>query len=123
MQQGNVGLVTSCGKFQRKAGSGCHILNPFVCEAVSGYVSTRIQQLDTSVETKTKDNVFVTCIVSVQYQVRRASNPPPHLVAVPLFCELLGSILLDASWTPPGRLPPFKTFVRRGGAADPRGCR
>ena len=77
MQQGNVGLVTSCGKFQRKAGSGCHILNPLLCEMVSGYVSTRIQQLDTSVETKTKDNVFVTCIVSVQYQVRRASNPPP----------------------------------------------
>jgi regulator of protease activity HflC (stomatin/prohibitin superfamily) len=69
VNQGNVGLVTSCGKFQRKAGSGCHILNPLICEMVSGYVSTRIQQLDVSVETKTKDNVFVTCIVSVQYQV------------------------------------------------------
>jgi regulator of protease activity HflC (stomatin/prohibitin superfamily) len=76
VQQGNVGLVTSCGKFQRKAGSGCHILNPLICEMVSGYVSTRIQQLDVSVETKTKDNVFVTCIVSVQYQVRRASKFP-----------------------------------------------
>jgi regulator of protease activity HflC (stomatin/prohibitin superfamily) len=70
-QQGNVGMVTSCGKFQRKAGSGFHLLNPFLCEFVSGYVTTRIQQLDVSVETKTKDNVFVTCIVSVQYQVRR----------------------------------------------------
>lgn len=29
----------------------------------------RIQQLDVSVETKTRDNVFVNLVVSVQYQV------------------------------------------------------
>lgn len=31
----------------------------------------RIQQLDVSCETKTKDNVFVTVVVSVQYQVNK----------------------------------------------------
>lgn len=37
---------------------------------VSGAVSLRIQQLDVACETKTKDNVFVNVVVSVQYQVR-----------------------------------------------------
>lgn len=32
-------------------------------------VSYRVQQLDVRVETKTKDNVFITAVVSVQYQV------------------------------------------------------
>lgn len=34
-----------------------------------GVLSLRVQQLDVSVETKTKDNVFVTMVISVQYQV------------------------------------------------------
>lgn len=37
---------------------------------MSGHVSLRIQQLDVACETKTKDNVFVNVVVSVQYQVR-----------------------------------------------------
>lgn len=39
-------------------------------DSVSGAVSLRIQQLDVACETKTKDNVFVNVVVSVQYQVR-----------------------------------------------------
>jgi len=38
---------------------------------VAGTVSLRIQQLDVRCETKTKDNVFVTLVISVQYQVQR----------------------------------------------------
>jgi regulator of protease activity HflC (stomatin/prohibitin superfamily) len=34
-----------------------------------GQISYRVQQLDVKVETKTKDNVFITAVVSVQYQV------------------------------------------------------
>jgi regulator of protease activity HflC (stomatin/prohibitin superfamily) len=37
-------------------------------EYLSGRVSLRVQQLNVSLETKTKDNVFVTVQVSVQYQ-------------------------------------------------------
>lgn len=74
VSQGNVGMVTACGKFQRKAGPGFHILNPFCCEFVSDQVSTRIQQMDVACETKTKDNVFVVCVVSVQYQVIAGSE-------------------------------------------------
>jgi regulator of protease activity HflC (stomatin/prohibitin superfamily) len=39
---------------------------------VVGRLSLRVQQLDVSVETKTKDNVFVMVIVSVQYRVIRS---------------------------------------------------
>jgi len=66
---GNVGMVTAFGRFVRKANPGCIILNPFMCESISDEVSMRLQQLDVSCETKTKDNVFVVCMVSVQYQV------------------------------------------------------
>jgi len=41
-------------------------------EEMVGKVSTRVQQLDVRVETKTLDNVFITAVVSVQYQVIRA---------------------------------------------------
>ena len=39
-------------------------------ERVAGKLSLRVQQLDVRVDTKTKDNVFVRIVVSVQYQVR-----------------------------------------------------
>jgi regulator of protease activity HflC (stomatin/prohibitin superfamily) len=38
-------------------------------EYVAGRVTLRVQELNVSLETKTKDNVFVTVKVSVQYQV------------------------------------------------------
>ena len=41
---------------------------------VSGQVSLRIQQLYVSCETKTRDNVFVTVVVSVQYYVTDATE-------------------------------------------------
>lgn len=37
-------------------------------ECVAGSLSMRIQQLDVRCETKTKDNVFVNVVVSVQYR-------------------------------------------------------
>jgi len=60
---------------------GCNCLNPFCGERVAGHLSLRVQQLDVRCETKTKDNVFVTLVVSVQYQVKRVllyeDGPPP----------------------------------------------
>lgn len=36
-----------------------------------GKLSFRVQQLNVRVETKTMDNVFITAVVSVQYQILR----------------------------------------------------
>jgi len=66
-QQTN-GLVERFGKFARIAKPGLNWKIPFI-EGVVGRVNLKIQQLDVQIETKTKDNVFVNVVVSVQYFV------------------------------------------------------
>jgi len=63
------GVIATCGKFDRFAQPGCHVIIPCIGQANVGTISTRIQSLDVSVETKTLDNVFVNIIISTQYQV------------------------------------------------------
>lgn len=63
-----VGIVEDLGQFKRLIEPGLH----FVCwpiQQVAGTLSLRIQQLDVTCETKTKDNVFVRVEVAVQYRV------------------------------------------------------
>merc|ERR1712070_548209 len=69
VDQGTFGVIATCGKFDRFAPPGCHVIIPCVGTANVGTISTRIQSLDVSVETKTLDNVFVNIIISTQYQV------------------------------------------------------
>ncbi|KAK9808140.1 hypothetical protein WJX73_001299 [Symbiochloris irregularis] len=66
-----VGVVEKFGKYQRIAHPGFNCVCCCIGEAVAGTLSLRIQQLDVRCETKTKDNVFVNVVVSVQYQVVR----------------------------------------------------
>lgn len=68
VKQQNVAIIERFGKFLTVAHSGLRFKIPFI-DNISGYVNLRIQQLDVHVETKTKDNVFVKIIVSVQYEV------------------------------------------------------
>lgn len=68
-----MGFVEQCGKYHRVANPGINCLNPLCCEEVAGLLSLRVQQIDVSCETKTKDNVFVMMVVSVQYQVMPGS--------------------------------------------------
>jgi regulator of protease activity HflC (stomatin/prohibitin superfamily) len=56
------------GKFTRIARPGLNLKIPFI-EKVAGRLNLKIKQLDVNVETKTKDNVFVDVLVSVQYFV------------------------------------------------------
>jgi len=90
IEQSTVGIVEACGKYDRNAPAGCNCLNPLACERLAGTVSLRIQQLDVTVETKTKDNVFVHVVVAVQYQViydsifdayYRLTNPREQITA------------------------------------------
>lgn len=68
VQQQKVAIIERLGKFQKLALPGLNFRAPFL-DHVVGYVNLRIQQLDVHVETKTKDNVFVNIMVSVQYHV------------------------------------------------------
>ena len=63
-----VALVERCGKFQAIKGPGCQCL-VWPVDSIVGRVSLRVRQLDVNCETKTKDNVFVNVVISVQYQV------------------------------------------------------
>jgi len=61
-------VVQRFGRFVRIAGPGLNFKLPWV-EQVVARVDLRVQQLDVKMETKTKDNVFVSIPVSVQYHV------------------------------------------------------
>lgn len=69
--QETAALIETCGKFSHVALPGCHCVCCLCGHSVAGQVSLRIQQLDVRCETKSKDNVFVTLVISVQYQVMR----------------------------------------------------
>jgi len=47
---------------------GCHCLPWFLGKRIAGHLSLRVQQLDIKCETKTKDNVFVNVVASIQYR-------------------------------------------------------
>jgi regulator of protease activity HflC (stomatin/prohibitin superfamily) len=68
VRQQTAAVVERFGRFKRIAASGLGLKIPLV-DRVAGRLNLRIQQLDVKVETKTKDNVFVVCTVSVQYHV------------------------------------------------------
>ena len=61
-------IVQRFGRFVRVAGAGLNFKLPWV-EQVVAKVDLRVQQLDVKMETKTKDNVFVSIPVSVQFHV------------------------------------------------------
>jgi regulator of protease activity HflC (stomatin/prohibitin superfamily) len=63
----NAGVVERFGKFNRIVRPGLHVLVPFA-ESVY-FVDLQVKQAQFSVETKTRDNVFVQIPVSVQFQV------------------------------------------------------
>jgi len=63
----SAGVVERFGKFNRIVQPGLHMLIPFA-ESVY-FVDLQVQQAQFSVETKTRDNVFVQIPVSVQYQI------------------------------------------------------
>ncbi len=94
-----VAVVTRFGKFQRVAEAGLNWKTPFV-ERVAGLVSLRVNQITLTMETKTKDNVFVTIPISVQNRVR------PEKV-------------YDAYYQPVRSRRPDQVLCRAG---DPRAC-
>jgi len=64
-----VAIITRFGKFLRIALPGLNWKMPLI-DTVAGRVSLRVNQITLTMETKTKDNVFVTIPISVQARVR-----------------------------------------------------
>eukprot|EP00993_Chasmostoma_nieuportense_P002430 NODE_3225_length_1007_cov_30.409091_g3079_i0.p1 GENE.NODE_3225_length_1007_cov_30.409091_g3079_i0~~NODE_3225_length_1007_cov_30.409091_g3079_i0.p1 ORF type:complete len:296 (+),score=104.03 NODE_3225_length_1007_cov_30.409091_g3079_i0:44-889(+) len=63
-----VGITECWGKFDNVSRAGFHFINPLTT-SLAGMLTLRIQELNVRIETKTLDNVFVICAVSVQYKV------------------------------------------------------
>ena len=89
VRQQTVAVIERFGRFKRVAYAGLNIKVPII-DRIVARPSLRIQQLDVEIETKTKDNVFVRCIVSVQYcilpekvadAVYRLQNPREQITA------------------------------------------
>ncbi|MCL6422637.1 SPFH domain-containing protein [Brachybacterium sp. JHP9] len=80
-------IVERFGKFKRVAKPGLNFKTPFI-DSLTRPISLRIQQLEVNIESKTKDNVFVTVPVAVQYVIQesqvvdayyRLSNPEAQI--------------------------------------------
>ena len=67
-----VAVIQRFGKFIRVADPGLNWKIP-VIDVIAGRVSLRVNQITLTMETKTKDNVFVTIPISVQCRVRAES--------------------------------------------------
>jgi hypothetical protein len=67
VQSGDAAVIQRFGKFHRTAAAGLGIKLPFVETKMT--LSLRVQQADLSMESKTRDNVFVSIPVSIQYAV------------------------------------------------------
>lgn len=68
VKQAEAVVIERFGKFARVANSGLNFKTPFI-ERLARRVDLRVQQFSVTVETKTKDNVFVKIPVSIQYSV------------------------------------------------------
>jgi len=68
VEQQERAIVERFGKFVRVAAPGLQSKTPFV-ERVAGRVSLQVEQLNSEIETKTKDNVFIHLKLAVQYKV------------------------------------------------------
>ena len=68
VKQAEVAVIERLGKFARVATSGLNWKAPFI-ESVVTRVSLRVRNYTTTVETKTKDNVFVKIPIAIQYSV------------------------------------------------------
>lgn len=71
VQQSTVAVVEHFGKFVQVLDPGCYCVPWCLCYRSAGLLSLRVQQLEVRCETKTKDNVFVTVVASIQFQTMR----------------------------------------------------
>jgi regulator of protease activity HflC (stomatin/prohibitin superfamily) len=68
VKQKNAVIIERLGKFNRVAKAGLQVKIPLI-DSIAGNVNLRVRELPVEVETKTKDDVFVKIVVSVQFFV------------------------------------------------------
>lgn len=89
VDQSEVAVLETCGRFTRTAGPGCHCVLPWTCKG--GTLSLRLREHFFFIRSKTKDNVFVNIRLAVQVQVI------PDRVA-PAFYSLVNPLVIIESY-------------------------
>ncbi|PPS17328.1 hypothetical protein GOBAR_AA03239 [Gossypium barbadense] len=102
VDQSTVAVKERFGKFDEVLEPGCHFLPWCIGSQLAGRLTLRLQQLDVRCETKTKDNVFVNVVASIQYRALaekandafyKLSNPRTQIQAY-VFDGLTNSYLI-----------------------------
>ncbi|KAH7851107.1 hypothetical protein Vadar_007403 [Vaccinium darrowii] len=68
VDQSTVAIKEKFGKFDEVVEPGCHCVPWCLGSQLAGHLTLRVQQLDVRCKTKTKDNVFVNVVASIQYR-------------------------------------------------------
>ena len=68
VKQKHAVIIERLGKFRKVSKAGLHFKIPLI-DSIAGNVNLRVRELPVEVETKTKDDVFVRIVVSVQFFV------------------------------------------------------
>ena len=66
-------IVERFGKFLKISGPGLNFKIPLI-DSISGRVTHRVRELEITVESKTKDDVFVDLLIAVQFFVRESDD-------------------------------------------------
>lgn len=69
VKQQTVAIIERMGRYNATVLAGFHVRAPFGIDRVAARVQLRLMQNEYAVETKTKDNVFVSMVVASQYAV------------------------------------------------------
>ncbi|XP_031504975.1 hypersensitive-induced reaction 1 protein-like [Nymphaea colorata] len=67
VKQSSVAVKERFGRFEDVLEPGCHFVPWFLGHQIAGRLTLRLQQLDVRCETKTRDNVFVNVVASIQF--------------------------------------------------------
>lgn len=68
VEQSEAVIIEEWGKFAEVAQPGCHCLVP--CKSsVAGKISLRLEEMRVNIDSKSKDNVFLSVAVGIQYQI------------------------------------------------------
>lgn len=117
VQNKEAAIVERLGKFHRVSGPGLHFKIPVIDRVLPKRLSMKVEQLEDHIETKTKDNVFVTIPIAVQYAVIPGSEESAYYsLAEPE--EQMKALIADAVRTPVAKMTLDKSYESKQEVAE-----
>jgi len=77
VKESQVGFLENFGEFDSVVFPGCACINPF-SQSLSGTLSLKVEQIKITVETRSKDNVFITLQLAAQIKVAQDPKELKH---------------------------------------------